>query len=70
MQEQVLQAARELGIESKVHIVDDHRFPPTIRVIEGTRIVQSRIDLRWFLDPELRDLKTILSDLYRMVSKN
>lgn len=70
MTDQILQAARELGIESKVHVVEDHQLTPIVRVVEGTRMVQSRIDIRWFLDASLRDLKTILADMHRMAVNN
>ncbi len=62
------QAARELGIESKIHVLEDDQPTRLVTVIEGTRAVQGRNYHRWFLDASFRDLKTILSDLHRMVS--
>ena len=70
MTDQIMKAARELGIESKVHVVEDQRLNPVVRVVEGTHIVQSRINVRWFLDSSLQDLKTILSDMHRMARNN
>jgi hypothetical protein len=66
----ILKAARELGIESKVHVVEDHQLNPLVSVIDGTHVVQSRIAARWFMDGSLRHVKTILSDMNRIASNN
>ena len=66
MTEQILQAARELGIESKILIVEDQHVNPLVTVIEGTRAIQTRISAHWFMDSSLVHVKTILYDLHRI----
>ena len=70
MTEEILKAARELGIESCVSVVEDHQVEPLVSVIVGTHAVQGRINIRWFLDGNLQPLKTILSDMHRLASNN
>lgn len=69
MTDQIMRAARELGIEAKVFVTEDQQLNPVVRV-EGTHIVQGRIQLHWFLDSSLQHVKTILSDMYRKASRN
>ena len=70
MTELILRAARELGIESKVHVLEDHQPNPPVSVIEGTHVVQSRMDVRWLMDSGLGHVKTILSDMHRRANNN
>lgn len=70
MTDQIMKAARELGIESKVHVVEDHQLNPLVRVIEGTNLVQGPIQISWFLYISLRHVKTVLADMHRMASRN
>jgi hypothetical protein len=70
MTDQIMKAARDLGIESKVHVVEDQQLNPLVRIVEGTRIVHAHVDARWFLDTSPQNLKSILSDLHRMARNN
>jgi hypothetical protein len=63
MRELIFKAARELGIENKVHVLEDHQLNPLVSVIEGTHVVQGHIAAHWFMDSSLRHVKTILSDM-------
>jgi len=66
MGELVLKAARELGIDSHVGVLEDHQISPLVTVRFGTKAVQSRIDAKWFVDSSLQHVKTILGDMLRM----
>jgi hypothetical protein len=63
MGELVLRAARELGIDSHVRVLEDHQINPLVTVRVGAAAVQSRIEATWFLDSSLTDVKTILNDM-------
>lgn len=65
--DQIMTVARELGIESKIRVIEDEQLNPLVTVTEGTRAVQSRI---WLLDSSLTHVKTILSDMHRMANNN
>jgi hypothetical protein len=68
--DQIMTVARELGIESKIRVVKDEQLNPLVTVTEGTRAVQSRIQISWLLDRSLTHVKTILSDMHRMANNN
>jgi hypothetical protein len=70
MKESILRAARELGIESKVHVTEDHQINPVVSVIEGTHAVNGRIDAGWLMDEQLTRVKAILSQMYQDACKN
>jgi hypothetical protein len=67
--DQIMTVARELGIESKIRVIGDEQLNP-LTVTEGTRAVQSRIQVSWLLDSSLTHVKTILSDMHRMANNN
>ena len=48
--DQIMTVARELGIESKIRVIEDEQLNPLVTVTEGTRAVQSRIQVSWLLD--------------------
>jgi hypothetical protein len=64
-----MKAARDLGIESKVHIVSDE-IRPVVSVIVGTHAVQGPIETKWFMDESLTYVKQILSDMHKMACNN
>jgi len=68
--DQIMTVARELGIESKIRVIEDEQLNPLVTVTEGTRAVQSRIQVSWLLDSSLTHVKTILSDMHRMANNN
>ncbi len=68
--DQIMTVARELGIESKIRVVEDEQLNPLVTVTEGTRAVQSRIQISWLVDNSLTHVKTILSDMHRMANNN
>ena len=68
--DQIMTVARELGIESKIRVIGDEQLNPLVTVTEGTRAVQSRIQVSWLLDSSLTHVKTILSDMHRMANNN
>ena len=68
--DQIMTVARELGIESEIRVVEDEQLNPLVTVTEGTRAVQSRIQISWLLDSSLTHVKTILSDMHRMANNN
>lgn len=65
----ILQAARELGIQSTVRVLEDHQLNPLVSVVVGTHTVQSRIDVSWGMSGTTH-IKTILSDMHDLASKN
>ena len=70
MTDRILKAARELGIESAVHVTEDHQLDPLVNVIVGTHVVQCRIGFRWLMANDTRYVRTILLDLHRMASNS
>jgi hypothetical protein len=50
--------------------VEDEQLNPLVTVTEGTRAVQSRIQISWLVDSSLTHVKTILSDMHRMANNN
>jgi len=70
MTDLILEAARELGIQSAVRVLEDHQLSPLVSVIVGTHVVQSRIDVRWLMSRSTTHIRTILSDMHRRASSN
>lgn len=66
----ILKAARELGIESAVKVVEDHQPSPLVSVIVGTHVVQSRIDIRYLMNADLQYVRTILGEMHKRAIGN
>jgi hypothetical protein len=65
----IMKAARELGIESKVHVLEDHDLNPLVTVRDGSTAVQDRINAGWLMESSLQRVKTILGDMHRMAKQ-